>query len=378
MANPVPGNTPESMDTDEQDRLPTQPPEITMNQLYNQMLLIQQQFNQQSVVVQNQYQLIEEQKTQISTLWEQLHSNSAPVNDSATKVTVKEPVREKLPILEKFSGNKSGWDEWHLAAKHKLTKDGSAIGNEFDLSTYLFSRLEGSASRLVSPHASMLTDNKSGDGWEFLKYLDTIFGDSNKRKKAVQLLFNVKQKEKESFSKFLAKFETILVQAGWSTNPDEQKIELLTNALSHEIRTALLGSSAPATWPEFACHVQSVSNDIVAINHKFPTLPTSRHTSSQSGDNDTKDWEPIKSPSIQRLNVGKGKGATWASKEILDYRRQKKLCVRCGNKGHSAKECRLLPPHSPSTKINTLDIEEDLNDLHLAQPDSMQNEELKD
>ncbi|KAI0993648.1 hypothetical protein K3495_g14537 [Podosphaera aphanis] len=378
MANPVPGNTPESMDTDEQDRLPTQPPEITMNQLYNQMLLIQQQFNQQSVVVQNQYQLIEEQKTQISTLREQLHSNSAPVNDSATKVIVKEPVREKLPILEKFSGNKLDWDEWHLAAKHKLTKDGSAIGNKFDLFTYIFSRLEGSASRLVSSHASMLTDNKSGDGWEFLKYLDTIFGDSNKRKKAVQLLFNVKQKEKESFSKFLAKFETILVQAGWSTNPDEQKIELLTNALSHETRTALLGSSAPTTWPEFVCHVQSVSNDVVAINHKFPTLPTSRNTSSQSGDNDTMDWEPIKSPSIQRLNVGKGKRATWVSKEILDYRRQKKLCVRCGNKGHSAKGCRLLPPLSPSTKINTVDIEEDLIDLHLAQPDSMQNEELKD
>ena len=41
--------------------------------------------------------------------------------------------------------------------------------------------------------------------------------------------------------------------------------------------------------------------------------------------------------------------ATWVSYDTMTYRREKKLCLRCGNLGHMVKECKFLPPQRPFT-----------------------------
>ncbi|RKF58352.1 hypothetical protein GcM3_182023 [Golovinomyces cichoracearum] len=70
----------EAMDTEGRQQTELAQPEISMNQLYDQILLMQQQFNQQSAIVQNQYELIEEQKAQKLTLREQVNSNPVAAN----------------------------------------------------------------------------------------------------------------------------------------------------------------------------------------------------------------------------------------------------------------------------------------------------------
>lgn len=114
--------------------------------------------------------------------------------------------------------------------------DREAIGSILDQFMYLFSRLTGEAARAVSTKAQTLSANKTGNGAEFLAYLDTIYGDPNKRSRALQQLYSMKQKEHESFATFLPKFETVLTNAGWAEYGDEQKISLLKNALNKEMR----------------------------------------------------------------------------------------------------------------------------------------------
>lgn len=98
-----------------------------------------------------------------------------------------------------------------------------------------------------------MTENRKGHGTVSLEYLDTVFGDPNKKARAQQSLYNLKQKDKEPLGMFLPKFETTLANAGWSPYADNQKISLLKNALSKDIRTCLVGTQISKNWTEFIC-----------------------------------------------------------------------------------------------------------------------------
>ena len=131
---------------------------------------------------------------------------------------------------------------------------------------YIYSRLEGEVVKMVSTTARSLSETRTGEGGRFLDYLNTVFGDPNKKSRAQQQLYNLKQKEKEPFASFLPRFETVLATAGWSCYADDQKISILKNALSREIRSALIGRTLPDTWSEFISLLLTISSEIVALN----------------------------------------------------------------------------------------------------------------
>lgn len=99
--------------------------------------------------------------------------------------------------------------------------------------------------------------------------MNTVFGDPNKMEWAQQQLYNLKQKEKEPFSIYITKFESVLANSGWSAYADSQKISLLKNSLSKEIRLALVGKSYPDTWSSFISYILTISSDLAAINQQF-------------------------------------------------------------------------------------------------------------
>lgn len=299
---------------------------------------------------------------------------SAPQSSSTTTIQ-DASLKEKLPPLEKFKGNRQMWDEWHLGAIHKLTKDGPAIGDGYDKFMFIYAALDGEAVKMVSTTAKILSETKTGDGLSFLAYLNSVFGDPNKKARAQQQLYNLKQKEREPFAAFLPKFETILATAGWASYADDQKISLLKNALSKEIRATLIGRTLPEKWSEFISLILTISSEIVALNQQFlsPVAYQPKQKHQQPGFS-SMDWEPVKSlvaGTRQRESV---KHASWVKKETLEFRKKKGLCVRCGNKGHIAPNCQFLPPLRPNTHVNTsrTSVEEEEVKL-LAQPDLIED-----
>ena len=81
------------------------------------------------------------------------------------------------------------------------------------------------------------------------------------------------------------------------------------------------------------------------------------------------DWEPVKT--IKRWSNSCGckglehtcgrKYAKWVTTEAMEYRRSNQLCLRCGNSGHRAKDCRFLPARRPGpayVKGNKTELEE--------------------
>ena len=287
--------------------------------------------------------------------------------------------RERLPMLEKFRGNRNIWDEWHLGASHKLAKDGPVIGDGFDQFTYIFSRLEGEAVKMVSTTAKTLSITRTGDGLKFLEYLNTVFGDPNKKARAQQQLYGLRQREKESFATFLPKFETVLATAGWSVYADDQKISLLKNALSKEMRTALIGQKLSETWSECISELLTISSEIIAINHQFKPNFSGPPSSSKLNNSPTAmDWEPVRSIVIGTQG-GISRHAKWVKKETLAYRKKMGLCIRCGNMGHVSKNCNFLPPLNQNMKTNMSQVEDDEEDiLALAESEAVENLQGKD
>lgn len=163
------------------------------------------------------------------------------------------------------------WDEWHLSAIYKLNKDGEFIGDSYDRFLNLYSRLSGDAARMFSTVAKGLSEDRTGDDEQFLDYLDTIFGDPNKKARAQQELLNIKQKPKEQFASFLPRFETLLATAGVSSYSEEHKISLLENAITRELKDRLVGSNPFRTWSSFISKIHTISSDLNAMNQSVFT-----------------------------------------------------------------------------------------------------------
>lgn len=339
----------------------------------HQINTLHQQLRQQSEHIIEQRQMILELNEQLKSYTASIPPNSYPQSHKKRK--------EALPVLEKFHGKRENWDEWHLGAIHKLNKDGEAIGDGFDQFMYLYSRLAGSASKMVSTVAKKLSEDGTGDGEQFLEYLNTVFGDPNKKARAQQELLNIKQANGESFAAFLPRFETLLANAGWSSYSDEHKISFLKNALNKSIKSRLVGIDPIRTWSAFVSRVHNISSDLIALNH--PHIP--HNTSSrQQAESCEMDWESVNSATINSMEAKTVKRATWVSKEVLEQRRKKNLCVRCGHKGHRSKKCSFLPPQKPkATNLNTAQMtedegEDDEDEWELTRPEGIEGKKGKE
>lgn len=295
----------------------------------NKMQAQQSQVQEQASQMQQQYSIIQQQQQTIVNL-QKLHSNTntiplAEASMASATSLQHQQLREKLPVLKEFNGNRGMWDEWHLAAVHKLTKDGEAIGSDLDQFMYIYARLEGDAVKMVSTTARTLSEQKKGNGLEFLRYMNTVFGDPNKKARAEQQLYSLKQKEREPFSSFLPRFETVLANAGWSCYSNSQKISLLKNDLSKEIRLALIGNQMPSSWSDFISYILTISSDIFALHQQFKPSPVIQQPSQQIKQNHNMptnmDWEPIISTNTTTHNQN-SRRATWVSKDTLAFRKR--------------------------------------------------------
>ncbi|KAI0994386.1 hypothetical protein K3495_g13796 [Podosphaera aphanis] len=169
----------------------------------------------------------------------------------ATSTCIKRP-KHKLPELNKFSGKRSEYRIWALAAKQKIKKDGDAIGTPGDQCDYIFARMEPDAQNLVAVYYERgLTTGLTAV--DFLAHLDTLFTDPNATKRALFKLINTPQRENESFALYLPRFERLLHEAG--IEGDINCISYLENNISFELTRALVGNNIPNTYSEYVAYL---------------------------------------------------------------------------------------------------------------------------
>ena len=306
---------------------------------------------------------------QVAELLKSVHEGPAPRQ------------KQRLPELQTYEGKRSEWESWRLKAESKLAVDGNAIGTSHEQFQYLHSRLGGSAANMVRAYVTQKLATGNGDGLGFLEYLDNIYGDPQRAERALAMLYTIKQKDGETFATFLPRFESVLSEAGGATFLDSIKISALRNAINVELATALIGTRIPSIYAEVTTHFHDTANQVAEVKRKArggALVPVARKASEQNQTSgpEPMDWEPTHAKAMKN-KTGTMRRARWVSQKVMAYRREKGLCLRCGNPGHLIKSCTLLPPTRPADRSATTSINKIDYDPTLSMAEPMEEMEVK-
>lgn len=140
--------------------------------------------------------------------------------------------KRKLPDLSLFSGKRTEYLVWSITARQKIERDGPSIGTSDDQYAYLFARMETAAQTAVASYFQngLLLNATPQD---FLQYLDSVYLDPNAANRALDKLYNLRQKDSESFAVFLPRFERLLHEA--HQNDQRSRMAILSRAISLDI-----------------------------------------------------------------------------------------------------------------------------------------------
>lgn len=230
-----------------------------------------------------------------------------------------------LPRLQEFDGKRSEWAQWHQQAKMKLEIDSESIGDARHQFAYIFATLRGSAAQATLAYVKTAPEQDK-TGVKLLEYMDNFYGDPVQQQRATISLTTMRQKEKESFSSFLPRFESTLANAGGMAWPDPVKIALLNKAITEELRLQRIGHFQSTSYKIFVSELLNTSMQIAT--EKILSSSNSNLQLRSKASPDAMDWKPT--PRVNKLNI---------TPDTYKYRRANNLCLRCGKAGHWMKNC---------------------------------------
>lgn len=102
---------------------------------------------------------------------------------------------------------------------------------------YIFASLEGDAQTICTFWVRTNQNGKTGK--DLLDYLNRIYSDPDKKRRAMNRLATMEQQINETFLRFLSRFEAELANASAGEVTDNYKIALLERAISLSKLTAV-------------------------------------------------------------------------------------------------------------------------------------------
>jgi hypothetical protein len=240
--------------------------------------------------------------------------------------TVPQRPRARLPDPTPFSGEDPAlYPQFEAKLTAKIEVDKDAIGNNYQLMWYAFSRLEGKAAARVLPwiQAKQETDPNSLTWDTFKSFLRTTFSDPERRTKAISRLNTIKQRGK-GLTEFLGEFDQLLLEAGGLTWDDEVKKGYLNSSLNVEILKGLVGTQEAASYEDYCRQLQKIDEQIKKVK-RADWKNTNRENRKETSEAEIMEWEPTQ--------------AAFGSTRGYENHRKLGLCFRCGGKGHKAMNC---------------------------------------
>ncbi|KAE9565737.1 hypothetical protein CGMCC3_g12413 [Colletotrichum fructicola] len=282
--------------------------------------------------------------------------------------------RHSLPHPPMFNGLKSQWRGWKLEMEGKIEEDADAIGNMKSQLRYIYTRLEGSAKTNITTFYELELGKEYPRPQALIRRLDLLYGERNRKDKAIQALHTIRQKDTESFTTFYPRFEKEIANAeaeGWE---DSAKISYLRNALHPKLKAHLIGCSQSQLdlYEAFATKCEEISNQMELFGEwtyekktnapQKPTWPRSQPNAAPT--RDMMEWEPTNTVQVRTFNPKRnitgypsqrpedqsllGKRAKWVDKSELEKRRIERRCLRCGRDGCRIDYCPLAAAVPPS------------------------------
>jgi hypothetical protein len=267
--------------------------------------------------------------------------------------------KARLPDVEVFNdGKHEDYLQWQAKMKAKLYGDRRAYPDEESKVNYVITRTSGKAFLALKSYVSAMisgaTTASTGEVWELL---DGFFIDPTSRQKALEWLRTTKQ-GKQDLNYFVQLFNIKLSEAGLETAHDSQKIDYLKNALNLKLLRSQAGyqvdkesyssfvSRARITWENLQLVDRISSGRPGPITH---TAPQHRPIPPAG---DPMDWTPTVTGAVQaRTNKER-----WGTPKEIQERRATGSCLKCGEKGHFVRQCKLDNQRGKDPKKNPVRV----------------------
>src|SRR6266536_2643820 len=246
--------------------------------------------------------------------------------------------RDRLPDVPTFDGARKEYPAWAAQLRAKLQVD-MEDDKEVVRFWYCHSRLRGKALSQVTPWVKSV--GQQGTVSELCGQLDAAYHTREEVDNGERQMMVLQQKNR-SFAVYYAEFERSLIAADGVTWPDRVKRLFLESGFSKELRVALIPVEKPENFGDYVAVVRRVAIDLERGHGKG-------YWSTDIGPNDTgMDWETA--PEVRVASASRTH-AKRVSKDVIEARKSKGLCLRCGNAGHRIRECTYLPPTGPEASV---------------------------
>ncbi|KAJ5471895.1 retrotransposon gag protein [Penicillium diatomitis] len=302
------------MNYQEQQEAPPAWAQAMMQQIEEGQRAQQQRTAAQDERIRQLENILARQTANSPTLGSVTETTTEPTPNPAESIsTTARRLRPRLPDPPFFAGNVNDWGTWRITIENKLAVDGAAIGSRQDQFMYIFSRLEKLAWKNTGTYVKHSRDTAGPD--DLLAYLEGIYGDPNAQSRAARRLYQIKQTNRQPFTRFLPKLEKEFADAGAINWPDEARRQILLGALNEEMSVALMNRGIPATYSGLISRLHEITTDMDALN-----LGKSRSNKSprrQQRNLDEMDWSPTIdvnriNPRGNRPRKGVEKQAKWS------------------------------------------------------------------
>jgi hypothetical protein len=285
--------------------------------------------------------------------------------------------RRRLKDPKPFSGKKSEWKSFRLEAENVLATDGEAIGDATDQLRTIYAWLEGKPKNSSTSYVSATIQKGVPDPVAFLNRLEAVYGERDRRQKALKALREIRQGDNETFAAFYPRFEAELNDAGSELWTEDTKINYLQGALNEALKSRLVMFDDTNVYIDFARQCEKISSKMELLGqwknkdkdegrkHRGGR-DTPKRGSESSGPvarEDMMEWEPTEpAVTVSAARPGNingypskrpedmellGKRAKWVTADEIHSRREEGRCLRCGRSGCRIATCPLAAPIPP-------------------------------
>lgn len=278
-----------------------------------------------------QAQLFAQELCRLSHQVQEMATELTKVQSPSITIATKTPSEPKIPLPDRFSGDRKGFCNFKNSCKLYFKLRPSSSGPETQRVQIIISLLQGDpqawAFNLEPNHPALLTVDA------FFEALGLLYDDPDRAATAESTLRNLKQGTTTA-EMYCSEFRRWAPESGWNDAALRSQFRM---GLSDAIKDALVNFSYPASLEEamsLAIRIDRRQRErrreqTTAVANYIPPLPPDYSTSSAKSEE-----EPMQL------------GSTRLSAQEHMRRRNMGLCLYCGLKGHMLRSCPTRPGNS--------------------------------
>jgi hypothetical protein len=256
-----------------------------------------------------------------------------------------------LPDPPRFDGKPYHLRTWLPSIQAKLRSDQLSGADAFD---YVWDRLEQPQQASVLHLRHSAEEARLWDPEVIFSFFQRLCHNPREHQEAMQRFTSIRQREEESLTAFLARFERLMYEAEATTWPDASCVATLHKGLRPSLRQTLETSHDSLFSLPYDEYIELVQSSDRRTRRAQPAQNPTSSRPVQTPYADPMDTDPVRvsavRPAIRAIKPASSFSSSDASARRRSFRLQHDLCLYCGADDHWIEDCyKHSPASSPAT-----------------------------